>query len=59
MIVIYCHLIINPSTAKTSTVFGHKVHYRGQSVTQRSMGREAPKYPAPQCQVVNEKVKFS
>ena len=34
---------LNPLTARIFTVFGQFI--RGQSVTQRSMGREAPRYP--------------
>ena len=37
---------LNPLTAGIFTVFGQFI--REQSVTQRSMGREAPRYP-PQC----------
>ena len=37
----------NPLSARIFTVFGHFI--RGQSVTQRSMGRKAPRYP-PQYQ---------
>ena len=45
-------LLINPLTARIFTVFGQFI--RGQSVTQRSMGREAPQYI-----LVHKKVKFS
>ena len=38
-------LLINPLTARIFTVFGQFI--RGQSATQRSMGREAPQYPGP------------
>ena len=34
---------LNPLSAGIFTVFGQFI--RGQSVTQRSMGREAPRYP--------------
>ena len=36
-------MYFNPLTAMIFTVFGQSI--RGQSVTQRSMGREAPRYP--------------
>ena len=40
------HLTVNPLTTRIFTVF--LTFIRGQSVTQRSIGREAPRYP-PQC----------
>ena len=51
---LYLHVIlimdvsINPLTARIFTFFGHLFiiqSIRGQSVTQRSIGREAPRYP--------------
>ena len=35
--------LINPLTARIFTVFGQFI--KGQCVTQRSMGRGAPRYP--------------
>ena len=37
--------VFNPLSARIFTVFGRWTFIRGQSVTQRSMGREAPRYP--------------
>ena len=47
-------ILINPLTARIFTVFGQFI--RGQSFTQKNMGREAPRYPSIQ---VHKKVKFS
>ena len=39
--------IFNPLSARIFTVFGHLLEFiRGQSVTQGSMGRDAPRYPS-------------
>ena len=36
-------MLINPLTARIFTVFRHFI--RGKSITQKSVGRDAPRYP--------------